>query len=185
MPSIVSSRSNTLWTAWAIFLGSPSSWDICFFKHFPWTVSWMKEQQIILKVVVSCCICPLVSVDQHNNNVLSSQRRLKNSPAQKLNSAGEVTGMHVWKGSYILQMLVFLVLFLGLQPHIVCKAPSAHPILKSHSITCRGRDPFPFHHEFYHPGDIIIGNIASQFFVKRTYSNFSEYPSQMWIKNVM
>ncbi|XP_015281621.1 PREDICTED: vomeronasal type-2 receptor 26-like [Gekko japonicus] len=59
---------------------------------------------------------------------------------------------------------------------------SIHPNLKTHSIQCNRNDFIPIPHEFYEPGDLIIGGIASQIFFNYNPMDFSEQPSQMLIK---
>ncbi|XP_053216020.1 vomeronasal type-2 receptor 26-like [Podarcis raffonei] len=70
-------------------------------------------------------------------------------------------------------MLVVLLLQLVLLSHIVCK---------THSINCSiFDDPLPIPHNFYQPGDLIIGGIVSQVFFNYNNLSFKEEPKQILI----
>lgn len=67
-----------------------------------------------------------------------------------------------------------LALVLALLPYTMCKA---------HSLICAAYDPHPISHQFYQPGDIIVGGIASQaFYFHQDTPSFEEDPTQMLIE---
>ncbi|XP_054850286.1 vomeronasal type-2 receptor 26-like [Eublepharis macularius] len=61
---------------------------------------------------------------------------------------------------------------------------SIHPSLKTHSIQCHRNDPSHIPHEFYEPGNLIIGGIASQIVLQHNPLKFTE-PFQMSIEEVV
>ncbi|KAK9397347.1 type-2 vomeronasal receptor [Crotalus adamanteus] len=73
-------------------------------------------------------------------------------------------------------MVLFMVL-----PHSVCKLQFIHPDTKTYSTKCSVSEPLPILHEFYQPGDLVIGEITSQVFYLRFPTNFDEKPSPMLI----
>ncbi|XP_054849997.1 vomeronasal type-2 receptor 26-like [Eublepharis macularius] len=67
-------------------------------------------------------------------------------------------------------MVPILLLLLLLLCHTACK---------NHSINCTTEnDPLPIPHEFYQPGDLIIGGIASQVFYVYDPPSFKQHPAQ-------
>ncbi|XP_062992821.1 vomeronasal type-2 receptor 26-like [Elgaria multicarinata webbii] len=55
-----------------------------------------------------------------------------------------------------------------------------YPVYKTHSSNCtRSEDPLPIPHEFYQPGDLIIGGIVSQVFFLYDNLSFMEQPAEM------
>ncbi|XP_015274488.1 PREDICTED: vomeronasal type-2 receptor 26-like [Gekko japonicus] len=81
-------------------------------------------------------------------------------------------------------MVVLLVLLSELLPHVGCKKRLVHRNMESHSIQHCVSDPFLILHEFYRPGDFIIGKITSQAFGVHLETNFSEQPSVFLINVV-
>nr|XP_056720649.1 vomeronasal type-2 receptor 26-like [Euleptes europaea] len=78
-----------------------------------------------------------------------------------------------WKERLVIQVLLVLLLLLVLLTCNVCK---------KHSVNCTSEvDPLPLSHEFSQPGDLIIGGIASQFFLVHETPSFETEPSQMLI----
>lgn len=75
---------------------------------------------------------------------------------------------------FVTRTEVLLVLLLGLLPHSVCK---------THSAVCAAYDPRPISHQFYQPGDLIIGGIASQaFYFHQDDPYFEEDPTRTLIE---
>ncbi|XP_062992816.1 vomeronasal type-2 receptor 26-like [Elgaria multicarinata webbii] len=65
-------------------------------------------------------------------------------------------------------MLVLLLLLL------------CHAVYKTHPINCTvSDDPLPIPHQFYHPGDLDIGEIVSQVIFLYNIFSFKEQPAQM------
>nr|XP_034956999.1 vomeronasal type-2 receptor 26-like [Zootoca vivipara] len=57
-----------------------------------------------------------------------------------------------------------------------------HSVCKTHSINCSILDdPLPIPHEFYQPGDLIIGGIVSQVVFLYNHLSFMEQPTQILI----
>lgn len=78
---------------------------------------------------------------------------------------------------FVIRMVLILLLLLILQPSTVCK---------KHSINCTAKDdPLPIPHEFYQPGDIIIGETVSQVFSIHSTPNFTLLPAQMLLNEPM
>lgn len=51
---------------------------------------------------------------------------------------------------------------------------------KEHSMNCvLHKDPFPILHEFYQPGDFVIGRISSDIFLLDDTPSFTEQPTWM------
>ncbi|XP_061447412.1 vomeronasal type-2 receptor 26-like [Rhineura floridana] len=63
--------------------------------------------------------------------------------------------------------MLFLVSILVLLPPVVCSA----------SVSCANSDRLHILHKYYHPGDIIISGIISQFYAFSRPINFKTYPS--------
>nr|XP_056720345.1 vomeronasal type-2 receptor 26-like [Euleptes europaea] len=73
--------------------------------------------------------------------------------------------------------MLILLLLLILLPHNVCK---------KHSSNCTADDdPLPIPHEFYQPGDLIIGGIVSQVFNFHNTPSFTLQPAQMLFNEPM
>ncbi|XP_077169297.1 vomeronasal type-2 receptor 26-like [Paroedura picta] len=92
--------------------------------------------------------------------------------------------MDIWKGSSDLKLLMLLMLLSGLLPHVGCKKHLVHRSLASYSSPSCVSDPSPILHEFYRPGDLVIGKISSQAFALLLETNFSEPPSEVLINMV-
>lgn len=89
--------------------------------------------------------------------------------------------MELWEASFIVKMMVlFMVL-----PCSVCKLQFIDPGTKTYSTKCSVSEPLPTLHEFYQPGDLVIGEITSQVFYLRFPTNFGEKPSPMLIHKAM
>ncbi|XP_054850000.1 vomeronasal type-2 receptor 26-like [Eublepharis macularius] len=72
---------------------------------------------------------------------------------------------------FAIAMVLSLLLLLILLPHTVSK---------KHSINCTAvDDPLPIPHEFYQPGDLIVGGIVSQVFNFHNTPDFTLQPAQM------
>ncbi|XP_077169304.1 vomeronasal type-2 receptor 26-like [Paroedura picta] len=98
---------------------------------------------------------------QRTNKVIS---RMRNNMVD-----GEAV-VCIWKGSLVIEMLLLLLL-LVLPCNIVCWMSS---------INCSiNHDPFPIPHNFYQPGDLLIGGIASQVLYFNNPPSFLEHPSRM------
>lgn len=70
----------------------------------------------------------------------------------------------------IVLVMVFLLLLL------------CHTVCKTHSINCSiFDDPLPIPHNFYQPGDLVIGGIVSQVFFLYSNLSFTEQPTQIMI----
>nr|XP_056720316.1 vomeronasal type-2 receptor 26-like [Euleptes europaea] len=82
-------------------------------------------------------------------------------------------------------MAVLFMLLLGLLPHVVCKASLVHHSRKICCIQCHVRDPLPISHDFYQPGDYVIGILVSHVLFREHSTNFSEEPSRMLTKEVI
>ncbi|XP_053216026.1 vomeronasal type-2 receptor 26-like [Podarcis raffonei] len=82
-------------------------------------------------------------------------------------------GTQFLKGRFTNRILLVVMLLLILLCHTVCKM---------HSINCSIHDdPLPIPHEFYQPGDIVIGEIVSQVFYLYNILSFMEQPTQIMI----
>ncbi|XP_077169301.1 vomeronasal type-2 receptor 26-like [Paroedura picta] len=68
-------------------------------------------------------------------------------------------------------MLLLLMLVLVLPCHIVCWTSSINCSIYD--------DPFPIPHNFYQPGDLLIGGIATQVAYFNNLPSFLEHPSRM------
>ncbi|XP_061447710.1 vomeronasal type-2 receptor 26-like [Rhineura floridana] len=78
-----------------------------------------------------------------------------------------------WRGGFINRIILVTVLLLILLGHTVCK---------THSINCSIHDdPLPIPHEFYQPGELLIGEIVSQVFFLYNLLSFKEQPTQIVI----
>ncbi|XP_061447707.1 vomeronasal type-2 receptor 26-like [Rhineura floridana] len=78
-----------------------------------------------------------------------------------------------WRGRFINRIMLVTVLLLILLGHTVCK---------THSINCSIHDdPLPIPHEFYQPGELLIGEIVSQVFFLYNLLSFKEQPAQIVI----
>lgn len=61
-----------------------------------------------------------------------------------------------------------------------------HVVGQKHSINCSIQDdPLPIPHEFYHPGDLVIGEIVSQVFFLHNLLSFLKQPTQIVINEPM
>lgn len=87
-----------------------------------------------------------------------------------------------WKGNPLFRMVLSLVLLLVQLPYIGCEYRSAHPRMKSNLMKCRVHDPSSLLHEFYHPGNLIVGGITCQSFFKGYSENFKKSPTTVLIK---
>ncbi|XP_077169295.1 vomeronasal type-2 receptor 26-like [Paroedura picta] len=76
-------------------------------------------------------------------------------------------------------MVALLVLLLGLLPHVVDHST------KTCCMNCHVRDPLPISHEFYQPGDLVIGMLVSQVLFLDRSTHFRERPSQMRKKEII
>ncbi|XP_042329690.1 vomeronasal type-2 receptor 26-like [Sceloporus undulatus] len=80
-------------------------------------------------------------------------------------------GANFWKQRFFNKIVVVVVLLLVLLSRTVCR---------THSINCTiGNDPFPIRHEFYQPGDFVIGGIVSQVFFLSNNLSFVEQPTKI------
>lgn len=80
-------------------------------------------------------------------------------------------GISTWKG-----YLVNRILLLGGLLLIIL------PLCKAHLTDCmRSHDAFPIPHQFYQPGDVVIGEIVSQVWVFQDSPSFTEHPVQTLI----
>lgn len=78
---------------------------------------------------------------------------------------------------FIIRMVLILLLLLFLLPCNVCK---------KNAINCTiDDDPLPIPHEFYQPGDLIIGGIVSQVFSIHNSLNFTLRPAQILFNEPM
>ncbi|KAL8177255.1 UNVERIFIED_CONTAM: hypothetical protein K2H54_043782 [Gekko kuhli] len=78
------------------------------------------------------------------------------------------TGASVSRDTFPYQMVVFIVLLL-LLPHVACKGTVGK---------CLTNDGLPVPHEWYQPGDFLIGGITSQVLYMFHKLSFEEHPSQ-------
>lgn len=68
---------------------------------------------------------------------------------------------------------------------VTLRTHSIHSNLKISSIQCNRNDSIHIPHEFYEPGDLIIGGIASQNFFHHKPLHFTQQPSQMLINEAL
>ncbi|XP_077776743.1 vomeronasal type-2 receptor 26-like [Podarcis muralis] len=78
----------------------------------------------------------------------------------------------VGKVSFVNGVILLLVLLLILLCHSVCK---------THSINCSVYDPLPVSHEYYQPGDFVIGEIVSQVVFLSDELGFTKPPTETLI----
>nr|XP_028558706.1 vomeronasal type-2 receptor 26-like [Podarcis muralis] len=82
-------------------------------------------------------------------------------------------GIYVRRGLFVNRIVLVVMLLLVMLCHTVCKI---------HSINCSiFDDPHPIPHEFYQPGDFVIGGIVSQVFFLYNNLSFTEQPAQILI----
>ncbi|XP_077169571.1 vomeronasal type-2 receptor 26-like [Paroedura picta] len=83
-----------------------------------------------------------------------------------------------WKGSLVMEILLVLMLLLMVPPcHVMCWRSS---------INCSiSDDPFPIPHNFYQPGNLLIGGIASQVAFFHNPPSFLEHPARMVVDDPM
>ncbi|XP_077169341.1 vomeronasal type-2 receptor 26-like [Paroedura picta] len=82
-------------------------------------------------------------------------------------------GVWIWKESLATKMVLIAVLILVL----LCQSVSS-----AHSINCTiYDDPLPIFHEFYQPGDLVIGEIVSHIFLLHDSPSFRELPTEKLI----
>lgn len=79
----------------------------------------------------------------------------------------------MWKGSFNTRMVLIVVLLIVLLRHTVCKTDRMNCTVYD--------DPLPIPHEFYQPGDILIGGMSSQVFCFYNPLDFMEKPAEMLI----
>ncbi|XP_034957594.2 vomeronasal type-2 receptor 26-like [Zootoca vivipara] len=78
----------------------------------------------------------------------------------------------VGKRSFVNGIILVLMLILILLCHSVCK---------THSINCSIYDPLPVPHEYYQPGDLVIGEIVSQVVIMSDKLTFTKPPTETLI----
>lgn len=71
-------------------------------------------------------------------------------------------------------LLLLLLQLLLLYHKVVCKG---------YTIKCTGNDPVHISHEWYQPGEILIGGVASHIHYALPKYYFIKDPAQEWIKN--
>ncbi|XP_053216011.1 vomeronasal type-2 receptor 26-like [Podarcis raffonei] len=86
---------------------------------------------------------------------------------------GNVRDFYMCRKGFLNRIMLVVVLLLVLLCHTVCK---------TNSINCSiYDDPLPIVHEFYQPGDLLIGEIVSQAFFLYNNLSFMEQPTQVAI----
>ncbi|XP_077774419.1 vomeronasal type-2 receptor 26-like [Podarcis muralis] len=82
-------------------------------------------------------------------------------------------GIYVRRGPFVNRIVLVVMLLLVMLCHTVCKI---------HSINCSiFDDPHPIPHEFYQPGEFVIGGIVSQVFFLYNNLSFTEQPAHILI----
>lgn len=85
-------------------------------------------------------------------------------------------GIYIWRRKFVNRTMLLLVILLGLLCHTVCKT----------HINCSiFDDPQPIPHNFYQPGDLLIGGIVSQVLYLYNNLSFTEQPGQVLINEPM
>ncbi|XP_015267825.1 PREDICTED: vomeronasal type-2 receptor 26-like [Gekko japonicus] len=79
----------------------------------------------------------------------------------------------IWKGSFNIRLVLIVVLLIVLLRHTVCKTDDVNCTIYD--------DPLPIPHEFYQPGNLLIGGMVSQVFCFYNTLNFMEQPAEMVI----
>ncbi|XP_062992830.1 vomeronasal type-2 receptor 26-like [Elgaria multicarinata webbii] len=105
--------------------------------------------------------------------------------AKKFNAVEENSEVCGWNEFFLLKMVLLLLLMLGLLPHVINETHSTPPSMDTHSTSCRRSDSFPVLHEFAQPGDLVIGEIASMFFLLRIATKFNQPPAPRLNKEVI
>nr|XP_034957010.1 vomeronasal type-2 receptor 26-like [Zootoca vivipara] len=81
-------------------------------------------------------------------------------------------GIYIWRRKFVNRTILLLVILLVLLCHTVCKT----------HINCSiFDDPQPIPHNFYQPGDLLIGGIVSQVLYFYNNLSFIEQPGQVLI----
>nr|XP_056720645.1 vomeronasal type-2 receptor 26-like [Euleptes europaea] len=83
-------------------------------------------------------------------------------------------GICIWKEGFVTWMLVIPLLQLAILCCTVFKMTRS-------SLCIVHKDPLPILHEFYQPGDLIIGGIVSQVFLLHETFSFKEQPRRILI----
>ncbi|XP_060110778.1 vomeronasal type-2 receptor 26-like [Heteronotia binoei] len=78
-------------------------------------------------------------------------------------------------------MVLFMLLF-GQLPSVTLETCLVHHSLKTSGVKCRVRDPIPISHDFYQPGDLVLGMVASQTLFMDASTDFSVLPSHRLTK---
>ncbi|XP_061447741.1 vomeronasal type-2 receptor 26-like [Rhineura floridana] len=82
-------------------------------------------------------------------------------------------GMYIWEESFVNRFMQGVVLVFILL---------SHSVYKTQVINCSIHDdPLPIPHNFYQPGDLLIGEIASQVFFFSNNLSFMEQPAHILI----
>lgn len=76
-------------------------------------------------------------------------------------------------------MMMLLALLLGLLLPTSCETFLVHQSLRNCGIKCHVRDPIPISHEFFQPGDLVLGMVASQTLFMDMSTDFSVLPYEL------